>query len=204
MSSGKTQVPERVARIATASATWRGIFWPGCGVKDAAIWRMRETAIWANRVRSGLAMVTGPTGGSVEGVPWPYQQGRIPHPTMYIAIRRVVWKLCLSISKSASKMYISKNGRFKVKFSFEVCKSTWVLSTSHTNQVGFVYIRGLLGHCRVGSGWFVGTSGPSEITQARDNLTGSPKILISDSSLNKRGLTWQEVQKEQDGNFPVR
>jgi hypothetical protein len=87
-------------------------------------------------------MVTGPTGGSVEGVPCPYQQGGIPHPTMYIAIRRVVWKLRPSISKSASKMYISKNGGFKVEFGFEVCKSTWVLSTSHTNQVGFVYIRG--------------------------------------------------------------
>ena len=35
-------------------------------------------------------------------------------------------------------------------------------------------------------------------------LTGSPKILILNNKLNRKGLTWQEVQKEQDGNFPVR
>ena len=60
--SGKAPVEEKVARMAIASATYKGSFWPW---KDKASWRTRGTAIWVRRAREGSGMETGPTGGSV-------------------------------------------------------------------------------------------------------------------------------------------
>ena len=48
--------------MTTASATYKGSFWPW---EDEASWRTRGTSMWARQAREGSGMERGPTGGSV-------------------------------------------------------------------------------------------------------------------------------------------